>query len=441
MNITKTNVDALNAVVTIEVAKEDYASKVEKVLGDYRKNASIPGFRKGAVPMSLIKKQYGKAVVLDEVNKLLQERLNQYLVEEKIEILGNPVPKETKEFDFDADTFSFEFELGLTPEFSVDLSKADVTRYNITVGEEMLDEQVERIQKQFGALVTKDKVEEGDDLKGTFVNEEAGINHTTSIVVDTFKRKTDIKKFIGKKAGDVVTVNTKGLFDDEHKLMEYLGLDHEAVHGLDVEVQFTIEAITANTPAELNQELFDKLFGAGVVNSVEELKEKIKEDAVKQFEQQADQKFLNDVTESLLENTKFELPVTFLKKWIQTVGENPLTAEQAEEEYAKSEKGLRYQLIEGKVVTENNLQLTFEEVKAYAANVIKQQMAQFGQTDPSDADVENIVNRVLANQDEAKRLSEQIMSEKIVNLFKDKVKATTKDVTFDEFVKVMYGEA
>ena len=441
MNITKTNVDALNAVVTIEVAKEDYASKVEKVLGDYRKNASIPGFRKGAVPMSLIKKQYGKAVVLDEVNKLLQERLNQYLVEEKIEILGNPVPKETKEFDFDADTFSFEFELGLTPEFSVDLSKADVTRYNITVGEEMLDEQVERIQKQFGALVTKDKVEEGDDLKGTFVNEEAGINHTTSIVVDTFKRKTDIKKFIGKKAGDVVTVNTKGLFDDEHKLMEYLGLDHEAVHGLDVEVQFTIEAITANTPAELNQELFDKLFGAGVVNSVEELKEKIKEDAVKQFEQQADQKFLNDVTESLLENTKFELPVTFLKKWIQTVGENPLTAEQAEEEYAKSEKGLRYQLIEGKIVTENNLQLTFEEVKAYAANVIKQQMAQFGQTDPSDADVENIVNRVLANQEEAKRLSEQIMSEKIVNLFKDKVKATTKDVTFDEFVKVMYGEA
>jgi trigger factor len=441
MNITKNNIDALNAVVTIEVAKEDYASKVEKVLNDYRKNASIPGFRKGAVPMSLIKKQYGKAVVLDEVNKLIQESLNQYLVDEKIEILGNPVPKESKDFDFDAEAFTFEFELGLTPEFSVDLAAANVTRYNITVGEEMLEEQVERIQKQFGALVTKEKVEEGDDLKGTFLNEEAGINHSTSIIVDTFKRKTDIKKFIGKKVGDVITVNTKGLFDDEHKLMEYLGLDHEAVHGLDVEVQFTIEGITTNTKAELNQELFDKLFGEGNVTSVEELKDKIKEDAVKQFEQQADQKFLNDVTEALLENTKFELPATFLKKWIQTVGENPLTAEQAEEEYAKSEKGLRYQLIEGKVITENNLQLTFEEVKAYAATIIKQQMAQFGQTDPSDADVDNIVNRVLANQDEAKRLSEQMMSEKMVNLFKEKVKATTKDITFDEFVKVMYGEA
>lgn len=441
MNITKNNIDALNAVVTIEVAKGDYASKVEKVLNDYRKNASIPGFRKGAVPMSLIQKQYGKAVVLDEVNKLLQESLNQYLVDEKIEILGNPVPKESKDFDFDADTLTFEFELGLTPEFTVKLDAANVTRYNITVGDEMLEEQVERIQKQFGALVTKEKVEEGDDLKGTFVNEEAGINHSTSIIVDTFKRKTDIKKFIGKKVGDVITVGTKGLFADESQLVEYLGLDQEAVQGLDVEVQFTIEAITANTKAELNQELFDKLFGEGNVNSVEELKAKIKEDAVKQFEQQADQKFLNDVTEALLENTKFELPATFLKKWIQTVGENPLTAEQAEEEYAKSEKGLRYQLIEGKVITANNLQLTFEEVKAYAATIIKQQMAQFGQTDPSDADVDNIVSRVLSNQDETKRLSEQMMSEKMVNLFKEKVKATTKDITFDDFVKLMYGEA
>jgi len=441
MNITKNNIDALNAVVTIEVAKEDYASKVEKILADYRKNASIPGFRKGAVPMSLIQKQYGKAVVLDEVNKLLQERLNQYLADEKIEILGNPIPRESQDFDFNADSFSFEFELGLAPEFSVDLSKANVTRYNITVSEEMLNEQIERIQKQFGALVTKEKVEEGDELKGTFVNEEAGINHTTSIVVDAFKRKTDIKKFIGKKGGDVVTVGTKGLFDEEQKLMDYLGLDQEKAHGLDVEVSFTIEAITENTPAELNQELFDKLFGAGVVNSVEELKEKIKEDALKQFEQQADQKFLNDVTESLLENTKFELPAAFLKKWIQTVGENPLTQEQAEVEFAKSEKGLRYQLIEGKVVAENNLQLTFEEVKAYAGKVIKEQMAQFGQTDPSDDDVNNIVSRVLSNQEEAKRLSEQIMSEKIVNLFKDKVKATTKDITFDDFIKVMSGQA
>ncbi|MBQ0117660.1 MAG: trigger factor [Flavobacterium sp.] len=440
MNITKNNVDALNAVVTIQVAKADYAEKVDKVLADYRKNATIKGFRKGAVPMSVIQKQYGKAVVLDEVNKVIQESLSKFIADEKLEILGNPIPAENKDFDFDAEEFSFDFELGLAPQFSVNLENTEVTKFNIQVTEEMLDEQVERIQKQFGTLETKDKVAEGDDLKGTFSSEENGINHETSIALDAFKRKTDIKKFIGKKVGDVVAVSTKGLFDDDHKLMEYLGLDHEGIHGLDIEVNFTIEGITSTVNAELNQELFDKLFGEGVVTSVEEVKAKIKEDAEKQFEQQADQKFLTDVTEAIIENTKFELPVTFLKKWIQTVGENPLTAEQAEEEFSRSEKGLRFQLIEGKVVAENNLQLTFEEVKAYASDLIKKQMAQFGQMEPTDADVDGIVARVLSNQEEAKRLSEQMMNEKLVNLFKEKVKTTTKDVTFEEFVKEMYGE-
>jgi trigger factor len=211
-------------------------------------------------------------------------------------------------------------------------------------------------------------------------------------------------------------------------------------HGLDIEVNFTIEEINTSEKAELNQELFDKLFGEGKVTSVEELKGKIKEDAEQQFAQQADQKFLNDVTETLIDNTKFELPGEFLKKWLQTVGETPLTAEQAQEEYNKSEKGLRYQLIEGKVIAENNLQVTFEDLKAYTSDLIKKQMAQFGQMDPSDADVENIVARVLSNKDEVKRISEQLMSEKMLNLFKEKVKFATKEVTYQDFIKEMYGE-
>ncbi|MCG2610789.1 trigger factor [Flavobacterium sp. SM15] len=441
MNITRNNVDALNAVVTVEVTKDDYAGQVEKVLADYRKNASIPGFRKGAVPMSLIKKQYGKAVLLDEVNKLLQNSLNNYLVEEKLDILGNPLPKVTEDFDWDTDNYKFEFELGLAPEFSVDLTaKNKISKYTIVADDAMIDEQVERIQKQFGKLISKEKVEEGDDLRGTFSNEEAGINNTVNINLDTFKRKTDIKKFIGKKVGDVVTVGTKGLFDDDHKLMDYLKVDHDGVHGLDIEVSFTIEEINTSEKAELNQELFDKLFGAGNVTSVEELKGKIKEDAEQQFATQADQKFLNDVTEFLIENTKFDLPSEFLKKWIQTVGENPLSPEQAEEEYAKSENGLRYQLIEGKVITENNLQITFEDLKAYTSTLIKKQMAQFGQMDPTDADVENIVARVMSNQEEVKRLSEQVMSEKMLNLFKEKVSAKAKEVSYQDFIKEMYGE-
>lgn len=441
MNITREQVDALNAVVTVAITKEDYKPQVDKVLQDYRKNASIPGFRKGAVPMSLIEKQYGKAVLLDEVNKLLQTKLNDYLVEEKLDILGNPLPKVTEDFNWDADDYSFEFELGLTPEFTVDLgAKNKLVKYDIVADDKMLDEQVERIQKQYGKLISKDKSEEGDDIRGTFTNEEKGINNTTTITTEIFKDKKTAKKFVGKKVGDVVTVSTKGLFDDDHKLMDYLKVDHDDVHGLDVEVNFTIEEINTSEKAELNQELFDKLFGEGKIASVEQLKEKIKEDAEQQFAIQADQKFLNDVTDFLIENTKFDLPADFLKKWIQTVGESPLTAEQAEEEYAKSEKGLRYQLIEGKVIAQNNLQITFEDLKAYTAEVIKKQMAQFGQMDPSDADVEGIVARVLSNKDEVKRLSEQVMSEKMLNLFKDNVKAKSKEVTYQDFIKEMYGE-
>lgn len=441
MNITRSNVDALNAIVTVEVTKEDYAGQVEKILADYRKNASIPGFRKGAVPMSLIQKQYGKAVLLDEVNKILQNSLNNYLVEEKLDILGNPLPKITEDFNWDTDNYKFEFELGLAPEFKVDLTaKNKITKYTIVADDKMLDEQVERIQKQYGKLISKDKVEEGDDLRGTFANEEKGLNNTVNINLDIFKRKTDAKKFIGKKVGDVVTLGTKGLFDDDHKLMDYLKVDHDDVHGLDIEVNFTIEEINASEKAELNQELFDKLFGEGNVTSVEEVKAKIKEDAEQQFASQADQKFLNDVTEFLIESTKFDLPAAFLKKWIQTVGESPLTPEQAEEEYAKSENGLRYQLIEGKVIVDNNLQTTFEELKAFTSELIKKQMAQFGQMNPTDADVDGIVARVLSNQDEVKRLSEQIMSEKMVNLFKEKVSAKVKEVSYQDFIKEMYGE-
>nr|MBP6558253.1 trigger factor [Flavobacterium sp.] len=334
MNITRNNVDALNAVVTVEVSKSDYAEKVNKVLADYRKNASISGFRKGTVPMSLIHKQYGKAILLEEVNKLLQDNLNKYLVEEKLDILGNPLPKVTEDFNWDVEDYKFEFELGLAPEFSVDLSaKNDVVQYKIIADDKMLNDQVARIQKQYGKLIAKDTVEEANDVSGIFANEEKGINNRTTLSLDVFADKKTAKGFIGKKVGDVVTLKTKGLFDDDHKLMDFLAVGHDDVHGLDIEVTFTIDEVTTHEPAVLDQELFDKLFGPKAVTSVAELKAKIKEDAEKQFTQQADQKFLNDVTESLIANTKFDLPAGFLKKWIQSAGENPLSAEEAEAEY------------------------------------------------------------------------------------------------------------
>ena len=441
MNITRNNSDDLNAVVTVKISKEDYAPQVEKMLWNYRKTAAIPGFRKGAVPASMINKQYGKATLIEVVNKLLQENFNKYLQEENLDLLGNPLPVINEDFDWDANEFIFEFELGFAPEFDIKLEDVDnITHYKIVADDALLDEQVDRIRKQYGNKISKTEVAEGDDISGTFVNEEKEINAQATISTDVFKDKETVKKFIGKKAGDVISLNTKGLFTDDHQLMEYLKVEHDDVHNLDINVDFTIEEVSSTEQAELNQELFDKLFGDGQVSSVEDIKAKIKVDAENQFATQADQRFLNDVTESLLEKTNFDLPATFLKKWMQTAGENPLTAEQAEEEYNRSEKGLRYQLIEGKIVNANKLQLTFEELKQYTAGMIRQQMFQFGQTQPTDADVDGIVTRVLQNQEEAKKISDQLMSQKMLNVYKQKVKSNTKEVTYADFVKESYGE-
>lgn len=441
MNITKTQVDALNAVITVAIAKEDYANQVEKKLYDYKKTAAISGFRKGAVPMSVIQKQYGKPVLQEEVNKVLQASLSKYLSSERLDLLGNPIPNTDKKIDWDAEDFSFEFEIGLAPEFSVDLAAAkNVTRYTIIADDKMLNDQVERIAKQYGKLISQAEVKEDFEVRGTFTNEENGINAPANFGLDIFADKKVAKAFIGKKVGDVVAIGTKGLFDDDHKLMDYLKIGHDDVHGLDISVDFTIEEINEIEKAEFNQELFDKLFGPGIISSIEELKAKIKEDAETQFAQQADQKFLNDVTESLIENTKFDLPASFLKKWMKTMGETPLTDEQIEEEYAKAEKGLRFQLIEGRVMADNKMQITFEDLKAHTAEIIKKQMAQFGQLNPSDEEVAGIVARVMGNQDEVKRLSEQVMGEKMIGLYNDKVKAKSKEVNYDQFIKEMYGE-
>lgn len=436
MNITRNNLDALNAVITVEIAREDFTGKVESVLKNYQKNAEIPGFRKGHVPMSLIKKQYEQAIVFEEVNKLLQENLSEYLINEKLEYLGNPLPVEKEEIDLDAATLSFDFELGLAPEITVDLEVAkDLTKYVLVCDDEMVEEQIDHIQKQYGKMISKEVAEENDDLLVTVSNEEEGIENETSFNISEIRTKTNQKKFIGKKVGDEVKVSTKGLFEDEYKLGDVLNIDDDHIHGLDVEVNFVVQEISTQEKAALDQELFNKIFGEGKVNSVEDLKEIIVEDFQNQIQPQADQKFMNDVVEALVEKTSFELPKEFLIKWLPTVSEKPMTDEEAREEFEKSEKGLRYQLIEAKIISNNNLEVDAEEVKEYASVLIKEQMAQFGQMDPSDEEIDNIVLRVLSNQEEAARISEQLMNDKMLRFFNDNVKAQAKEVNYKDFVK------
>ena len=439
MDITRENTDALNAVVKVDIIADDYQPKVDKILVDYRKKADIPGFRKGHVPMGMIKKQYGKSVMIDEVNKLLQDSLNKYLTEEKIEILGNPIPRSQENFTWDTKNFSFEFELGLVPQFEVNLtSKKKITQYVINADDSLINKEVENLQSRYGKMSAVDIINENTNVTGTFVNEEKEIENKSTINLSDIKGKTNLKKFVGSKVGDVIELKTKSLFSDDSKLMGALGLSNEEIEGLNIKVLFTIEETTEIELADLDQELFDKLFTDGSVKSVTELRNKIKEDAEKQFLQQADQQLLNSVTEFLIDNTSFDLPSEFLQKWLATAGEKQLTPEEAAEEYNKSEKGLRYQLIQEKILKENDIKLDYEELKEYAKGFIRTQMAQFGNMNPEDTELDDIANRILGNQEEAKKLQDQLMSQKLMTFYKEKMTFKTKKVTYEGFIKEVY---
>lgn len=440
MEIKRKNIDKLNAVITVDIAAADYQDQVTKVLSNYKKNANIPGFRKGHIPMGVVKKQFGKAVLVEEVNKLIQQKLNDYLKEEKIDILGNPLPKNEAEIDWTGEDFSFEFDLGLAPEFKVDITKKATTHYQIEADKAMIENQIKTIRNQYGKLIAKDKAEAGDEITGTFTSQAEGIDHKATFDLELIKGKKQREALIGAAVGAEVTLNTKGLFKEQRDLERMLGIGADKAKDLKVDVVLSISEINTREKAELNQELFDKLFGPGNVSSEKQLKEKIKEDAERQFVQQSDQKLLNDVIDTLIDNTKFDLPEDFLKRWIQSTGEAKYTAEEAAAEYERSVKGLRYQLIEGKLREENEeLQMKFEDLNAYAHEMIKMQMMQYGHPNPSDEEVTGIVARIMSNEDEVRRLSEQLNTKNLLAFFKAKAKLKTKKVSYEEFIKQAYA--
>ncbi|HZW77577.1 MAG TPA: trigger factor [Flavobacteriaceae bacterium] len=444
MNITKREIDDLNAVLTVEISKEDYADKVEGILKNYRKTANIPGFRKGQVPMGMVKKQYGRAVLVEEVNKLIQNAIQEFLADEKLNILGYPVPVNEDEINWNDENYKFEFELGLAPQFEIDLKANEVVQYKIIADDKVLDDQVERIRRQYGKMISKSEIGENDRVTGKFTNaseneDEPKIEHETVFEMSVIHGEEQKKALLGATQGQIIELKTLGLFEDEHLNQRYLGVEHDDAHGLDIVVDFEVQEIVEMELADLSQEFFDKVFGEGEVTSEEEMKKKLKEGMEARYNQDSDQKLLDDVVESLISNTKFELPEDFLQKWIARAGEKRLSEEEAKAEYEKSEKGIRYQLIEGKLRAENNLNVTFNEMKEYAKSLLRAQMAQYGQTNPEEEELDAIAARVLANREEVERLTEQLQTSKLLQFFKENAKLKTKELNYREFVEEVYG--
>jgi len=443
MNINRTDLDSLNTLINITVDRIDFSEKVTSVLIDYRKNANIPGFRKGHVPMGMIKKQHEKAVIAEEVNKILRENLDKFIKEEKLELLGNPIPKPSDELlNWDSESLNFEFELGISPKFDVKLDiLKKVVHFKIEPDDKMVNEQLDYVAKQYGKLVSKSKPDKNYEITAQFLNEAIEIDKMITFTFNDLKSKKVIKELKSESIGSVINIAIKNLFKDNDTTKRLLSIDEDKLVSIQGdELSVNIKEVNERIPADLNQELFDKLFEPGLVKSIAEFKDKTKENLQKQFEPQADQKLLNDVTEYLVEKTKFDLPSEFLKKWMQNSGKEPLTPEAAEEEFNKSEKGIRYQLIEGKIIQENKLDMTFDELKKFAASLVQNQMMQYGQK-PDPQKIDGIVSNILSNQDETRRISEQLMSNKMLSFFKEKAPLKVKKVGFDAFVKQAYGKA
>ena len=441
MKISRSDSSSLNAVITIEIERNDFEEKVSNVLTDYRKKANIPGFRKGHVPLGMIKKQYETSVTVDEVNKLLQENLDKYLKEQNINILGNPLPIIKEELDWKASELSFAFELGLAPDFQVNLTeKNKIIQYDITASETMINDQIKQQRKQYGQLVPRQNPLDEFEITAAFKNEASKIEVTNTFDLSQITGKSNLADLKKATVGTVLDLKFKKLFKDDATATRILNISADKISEIVGEITIDVKEINERILAEMNQEFFDKIYGPDKVKSEDEMRKKIVEGMEKQFEQQSDQKLLNDVTEYLIKKTKFDLPSEFLIKWMQNSGKEPMTAQAAKEEYDRSEKGIRYQLIEGKIIADNNLNINFDELKDFAKDMILMQMTQYGQAGLPDEELEGVVARVMSNKDEARRLSEQLMSKKLLDFFKSNLSLKKKKIDFNKFIKEAYGQ-
>lgn len=445
MNITQENIDDLNAVLKVKVVADDYLPKVEGALKDYQKKASLPGFRPGKVPAGMIRKMYGKSILVDEINKLLSDSLYKYINDNQIEVLGNPLPKADSDNAIDWDNqkeFEFLYEMGLAPKFNVELSSKDkFTFETVKIDEDLVNKYVSDIAKRYGRVEQAESVAAGDLVNGDFVELDAtgailpgGVFKTSSVFLDRLKESAR-QSFIGKKVGDKLEVAAQDLTESSADLAAMLGLEKEAASSFTAKLQFTVKSISRLAEAEVNQELFDKVYGPGVVNSPEEFRAKIREELAAMFVNDSDRKLFNDIVEHLMNKINFNLPSDFLKRWIVAVNEKPVTLDQVESEFDNYSKGLKWQLIENKIIKDNKIEVSNDEVIAHTKELI---VAQFGKMNPapmSEEELNETARRVLSNQEEAKKLYEKLYGQKVMNLFKTTFTLENKEVAYDDFFR------
>jgi trigger factor len=447
MNINRVNTDDLNAVLKVQIEKADYDGNVEKVLRDYRKKANIKGFRPGMVPIGLIKKMYGKAVQIDEINKIVTENIQKYLTDEKIEILGDPLPRmdDQEKIDFDTqESLTFSFDLGLAPDFEVKLSKKNkVTYYEIAADDKMKNDYLENYTRRYGKFDKADLSEEKDMLKGKIesidekgnpVPDGPSIDDTT-LSIDIIKDKKIKKQFIGKSEKDSVDFDLRKAFPNENEIAGLLKKKKEEVAEVTGDFRFTVNEISRFHPSEINQELFDRIYGEGAVSSEEAFRNKINDEITTNLKQESEYKLSLDLKKLAIEKSEFMLPEDFLKRWLLKVNEKT-TKEQVEKEFDSFRQDLKWQLIRNKIAKMNDVKITEEELLKEAENITRHQFRQYGLYYANDEQVTNYAKETLKREEDAKRIADKILEEKVIVLLKEMVKLENKTVSIEEFNKL-----
>jgi len=447
MDIVRKDLDQNNAVITLRIEKADYTENVDKKLRETRKKANIPGFRPGMVPVGLIKKMYGKAMVAEEINKLVSDSLYNYIRENNVNLLGEPLPSETEQPVIDFDTqedFVFVFDLGIAPEFDVELTKKDkVAHYTIAVSDEMIDNQVKSYTGRYGKYIQEDVVEEKDMLKGELLEmadgkvNESGIKVQDATLTAAYM-KDDAQKalFVGAKKGDIVTFNPTKAFENETEISSMLKISKDAAKTIESDFQLKIESITRYHESEINLELFDKVYGEGTIKSEEEFRAKIKENVQENLKADTDYKFGLDAKAMLVKKyNDLAFPDAFLKRWVLSSNEN-ITPETLEEDFPKMIENLKWQLIKNKLERTNDLKVESADVDGYARKMAKAQFAQYGMIGMDDEIVANYAKDMIKKEETLRNIMDSVMEEKVLAIVKDAVKLEDKEITSEDFNKM-----
>ncbi|WP_343565562.1 trigger factor [Sphingobacterium sp.] len=440
MNISHENVDAINAVINVALAPEDYNPQVDKEIKAQAKKAKLPGFRPGQVPVGHIRRTYGKSILFDEINKLVNDKITNYISENKLEVLGQPLPLEDDaqySWDF-KDNFNFKYEIGLAPAFDLPFTaETEFTTYEIKADEETLADRIKNLRRSYGKMTNPEISEEGDVLYATLKQDkEEGLEKTTSIRTDIVEDAKIKKSLVGLKKDDTVKIDVKKAFKTED-LARILGITEEEATALDVtKFELTVKNINRLEEADLNQEFFDKLFAEGEVTEEAQFTEKVKEEVENLFKQNSDQKLRNDMYTFGMEKVDVTFPEEFLKRWLKAT--NPsISEEELNEGFADFLNNLKWTIIENRVVTENGLEVKYDEVINLAKERIYAQIKMYNiNEEPSDEQLNQFAIQLLQDREQGNRLFEEAKALKVFDHLKGLVKLNSNEIEYKEFEKL-----